>query len=451
MSGTVLILAFVISMAFLFVSIMKFKMHPFFSMVISGALAGMICGMDIVTIVGYLTSGLGGVMTSIGLLIILGCLIGNLLAESGATDSLASKLCDVFGNSKSSLAMNITGFITSIPVYWGTAFIILNPMLKTLSKKTKKSIQVYVTALTIGLIVTHCLVIPTPGPLAVAGTLGANLGWFIFYSLIIAALASLVGGWIYGEWLGKKQYPYNEAAEETDSAEQEKTPANIAPAGKALFLILLPLLLIVIGTVTPLVSSNATVLAVAGTLSTGQGVVALAISAIVGLIMLRKNINKPISKIVTETISFIGDPILVLCAGGAYGAVVSATGIGNYLGENIASWNVSIILLAFLFTAIMRTALGSPVVGMVTCSSILAPIITSLGASPVIVGLAICAGSIPICAPNDPCYWMIKDLSGIPEKDVVKTFTVGGVIASLISLAIIFLLQVCRGFLPGLG
>ena len=170
-------------MVYLFVTIVRFKMNPFFSMVSAALAIGILTGMDLNTLVSGITSGFGGICASLGIVVAMGFLLGGMLSEAGATDSLADATLRKFGEKHASLAMNITGYIVSIPVFYGSAYVILNPILRTLSRKTRKPIQVYITALSAGLLTTHCLVIPTPGPLSVAGTLGVNFGWFILYSI----------------------------------------------------------------------------------------------------------------------------------------------------------------------------------------------------------------------------------------------------------------------------
>ena len=198
MSGPALIILFLASMVYLFVTIVRFKMNPFFSMISAAIAIGVLAGMDLNELVGGITSGFGSICAGLGIVVAMGFLLGGMLSEAGATDSLADATLRKFGEKHASLAMNITGYIVSIPVFYGSAYVILNPILNTLSRKTKKPIQVYITALSVGLLTTHCLVIPTPGPLSVAGTLGVNFGWFILYSLIVSVPGALIGGILLG-------------------------------------------------------------------------------------------------------------------------------------------------------------------------------------------------------------------------------------------------------------
>ena len=174
------------------------------------------------------TGGFAGALGALGIVVALGAILGSLLSMSGATEQLAAGVLRAAGKERSSLAMNIIGFIISIPVYMGSAYIILNPLCKNLSKDTKKNVFVFTTALSIGLLVTHCLVIPTPGPLAVANTLGIDIGWFILYALLVSIAASLTGGWLYGKFMGKK-YPYEELIEDLKEDTAEETDSELWP------------------------------------------------------------------------------------------------------------------------------------------------------------------------------------------------------------------------------
>lgn len=275
MSGPALIIIFLASMVYLFVTIVRFKMNPFFSMISAAIAIGVLAGMDLNELVNGITSGFGSICAGLGIVVAMGFLLGGMLSEAGATDSLADATLRKFGEKRASLAMNITGYIVSIPVFYGSAYVILNPILNTLSRKTKKPIQVYITALSVGLLTTHCMVIPTPGPLSVAGTLGVNFGWFILYSLIVSIPGALIGGWLYGEFLGKKLYKYEEPVGEaaTQSVPAEKNDTKRAPAGLAIAIIALPLLLIVFGTLIPMWTSNPMAVSVCKFLTAGNGVI----------------------------------------------------------------------------------------------------------------------------------------------------------------------------------
>lgn len=451
MSGPALIILFLLSMVYLFFTIVRFKMNPFFSMISAALAIGILSGMDLNSLVSGITSGFGSICAGLGIVVAMGFLLGGMLSAAGATDSLADATLKKFGEKRASLAMNITGFIVSIPVFYGSAYVILNPILRMLSRKTKKPIQVYITALSVGLLTTHCLVIPTPGPLSVAGTLAVNFGWFILYSLIVSIPGALIGGWLYGEFLGKRFYRYEEPVGlEEELVLPEQNGKKRAPAGLAIAIIALPLLLIVFGTLLPMWVDHPMVTSVCGFLTAGNGVISLIISVVFAAAALRPYIEGGYAPLITKNFNEMGEIMMLLGAGGSFGAIIQASGIGDYFVTLLQSWNVPLIVLAFLLCLLMRSALGSAAVAMVTTASIVAPLCVQMGESGIVMGLAICAASMAFATPTDAAFWLVQKLDNLSFKDTWITHTLGNAIACFVMFAIVLLLNACRGFLPGL-
>ena len=237
------LIAFVITMVVLLVALIKLKVSPGVALFACAVLMALLCGIPLADTLGYLTSGFGGIMTSIGLLIIFGGIFGMMLGDSGGMEELAKGLLRTFGKKNDMLALNLAGYIVSIPVYFGSAYITLSPLVSSLQKFTRKKTSAYVAALFTGLLLTHCIVAPTPGPLAVAGQIGANVGWFIIYGIIVSLPASLLCGWQYANALNRRDKVSAEAAKaeaeaivKAAEAKAEDTAKNsmteIALAGK---------------------------------------------------------------------------------------------------------------------------------------------------------------------------------------------------------------------------
>ena len=199
-----LLIVFAVSLVFVLVSIIKFNLHPFLSLLIGGLIMGILAGLPLTQVADGLAAGFGSTMQGIGILIILGVGLGHLLHISGCTSQIAAAMLKLTGQKRAGVAVNLTGYIVSIPVFFDAAFVILVNLVKSLSRKGKIPFVSLVTALSVGLIVTHAMVIPTPGPIAVAGTMGVNIGWFLLYSIVVSLPASLVGGVLYGKYLGGK-------------------------------------------------------------------------------------------------------------------------------------------------------------------------------------------------------------------------------------------------------
>lgn len=449
MSNIYVVSVFLLSIVYLLVTIIKFKMNPFFSMFSASILVGAAVGMSPVDLVNAITSGFGGILGSLGMVIGLGALLGAFLNESKAIEQLAQGVLKVSGKKHASLAMTIIGYIVSIPVFMGSAYVILNPLCKNISKDTKKNVIVYSTALCVGLTVTHCMVIPTPGPLAVSSALGANVGWFIFYAIVVSIPAALVGGWLYGELLGKK-YPYEEPENRNVQSATSEKIAN-APSSRLSFsVILLPIVLILFGTVVPLLAPNTAISSVFSFLTAGSGLMSLLISVIFAMISLRKYIKTPYSKIISKTLNEQGEMIMILGAGGAFGGIVKASNIGDCLVEMLSGMNISVIVLAFVICLFLRAALGSATVAMLTSASVAGPVAMQLGTNMVLLALAICAAGVGMTIPTDGGFWLYEKMDNFGIKKAFLGCSGGVTIESFVAFGIVLVLSTFAGVLPGL-
>ena len=240
-----LILAFLVSISVVLALVIKFKLHPFLSLFIGCLLMGVCSGLDPMAIIKTSCKGFGDTMGDIGIIILLGVAMGQILHESGCTREIANTMLRLCGREKSALALNLTGYIISIPVFFDAAFVILIGLIREMAREGKLALNTLVTALVVGLTCTHALVIPTPGPVAVAGNMGADIGWFIVYGALIALPASLIGGVLYGKYLGRK-FPIFLTDEEPDAALVEQALAKSAhPSGAlGIAIIFLPIVLI---------------------------------------------------------------------------------------------------------------------------------------------------------------------------------------------------------------
>lgn len=454
MSNTMIIAIFFISLFILLFGIIKLKMDSGVMMLITALLTGILLQMPAKELVSTVAGGFGNMMAALGIVVGLGSILGGILAESGATDQLALAMLRKFGSKKANVALNGTGYLISIPVFMGPAYIILNPICTTLAKHTKKNVIGYTTALVVGLMCTHCLVIPTPGPLAVAGSLSANVGLFILYSLIVSLPASICGGILYGNYLTKKFSNSAETGDVTDDdaiAEIMKTQKPVHPtAGMAVFLILLPIILILFATLLPYVTQAGIILNICTFLSASNGVGALLISVLVAWIALRKFIDKTPAKIFASSLNDVGDVFFILAASGSYGAIISASGIGNVLGSFVSASSIPLFVLAFILSVLLKAALGSSATALVTTASLVAPLLESTGANPIIVGLAVCLGGLGICLPTDGAFWEVKEFNGLSMKETFIAHTGGNLIACVVGFAVLCILAMLK-FLPGLA
>jgi len=453
-TGGLLILIFFLSLAVLFLLILKFKWEPFLALLAVAIATGLAVGIPYTKLPGMVTTGFGNTLAGIGIVIGLGVMFGELLAASGAIERIAESLIKAFGVKRSPLSIAATGTVVSIPVFFDAAFVILINLIRKISEKTKISFITFITALAIGLIVAHSLVPPTPGPLVVAENTKAGLGYFILYSLIVTIPAVLVGGWWYGVRVGKNKPHYRSAEasfgmNETAAASEQSLPqGRQIGTGLSYFLLMLPIGLILLNTVVGLIFPKT---AIANFFTfVGEKNLALFISVLVAAFTLRPYLKDSTQNLYTKAIASAGLIILITGAGGAFGAVVKGSGIGDYLVKVMTEWNMPILLLGFLFSQILRASLGSTTVALVTTSSILGPMVVELGASPVLLGLAISAGGVGLSLPNDSGFWVVNKFGNLTVPETIKSWTIGGTLAGLTALAAIYVLSLFQGVLPGL-
>lgn len=453
------LIAFVITMVILLVSLIKFKVSPGVSLFVCAILMALLCGLPLTDTLGFLTSGFGSIMTSIGLLILFGGIFGMMLGDSGGMEELAKGLLRTFGKKNDMLALNLAGFIVSIPVYFGSAYITLNPLVTSLQKLTKKKTSAYVAALFTGLLLTHCVVAPTPGPLAVAGQIGANVGWFIIYGIVVALPASLLCGWQYANILNRR-------GEAADPAEIKAEAGNILnneellradpekpSAGLTLALIALPIVLIILNSVCAvLLPADHICNVVFGFL--GNNNVALFVAMLVTGFVLRKYLVPAVSptlwNYIDKTSDSMGNILMVIGCGNCFGTILQKSGLGDALVELLSRMNIPVILLAFVLAMIIRAAVGSATVAMLTTVSIVGPTAVAMGLSPVTVGLAICVGTVGLTLPTDAAFWMPARYSNLSVKEAFVATTYSTTLASLVGFAVVLILHACSGVLPGM-
>ncbi len=446
--GNMLIVIFLLSLAALFFMILKVKMEPFMALIGVALVTAIILGFPLAEIPGIVATGFGNTLIGVGILIGLGIIFGQLLGASGAIEKIAGAVLRLFGAKRSAAGLSITGVIVSIPVFFDAAFVILSGLVKSLSKKTGISIVSFVTALGVGLIVSHSMIAPTPGPLIVAENTGSDLGLFIIYGIICAIPAALIGGYLYGMFIGRRiKVDHSDDLDEELVVETAQTGKEIS-TGLSIGMLSLPIILILMNTVTKLWLPEGSLTSILGFI--GDKNVALFISVIVALIVLKPYIQVPYSYLYDQAMSSAGMIMLVTGAGGAFGSVISQSGIGDYLVDTMQSWSMPVLLLAFVFSQILRASLGSSTVALITTSSILGPLAVELAVSPVLLGLAICAGAIGLSLPNDSGFWVVNKFGRLTIPQTLQAWTIGGFIAGLSALGMVYILSLFSGILPGL-
>lgn len=455
----VLLAIFFAALVFVLVSIIKFKLHPFLALLLGGLLMGILAGMPLDKTAAAMAAGFGGTMQGIGIIIVLGVALGSLLHVSGCTSQIAALLLRVTGTANTPMAIALTGYIVSIPVFFDAAFVILVNLVKTLSRQGRVPFATLVTALAVGLITTHAMVIPTPGPIAVAATMGVNIGWFLLYAIIASLAGVLVGGVVYGKYLGTREEYKNDFAnafaDELSEAEKREKETKKLPSGElGIFLIFFPIFIILLGTVAGIFLDKGTA-EHTFFVFIGDKNIALLLGLFMGFFCLRQYLEESFNDLVNEACTQSGIILAITGAGGAFGKIINETGIGKQLVEGMTGLTdgtgALVLVAAFIISQVLRAAQGSTTVALVTTAAIFAPVVTGLeGVSPLLAALAICAGGIGLSLPNDSGFWVINRFGKFDVPGTMRVWTVGGTISGVTALIVVLILSMFTTSLPGL-
>lgn len=421
--GGQIILGLVIGIALLVFLVMKTKIHAFIALIVSASVIGLVAGMAPTNVANAITNGFGGTLGSIGIVIGFGVMLGRVMEVAGASERLAYSFVKMLGKRREDWAMALTGYVVSIPIFVDSAFVILTPLVKAISKKTKRSVVTLGVALAIGLVVTHSLVPPTPGPLGVAGIFNVSVGIMILWGLIFSAPLIIVGVF-YAKWIGKRihqlpdedglgwirpEKPADTYEEFINQQENKHLPSlfmSMAP-------ILIPILLIFANTV---VSAQELTEGIFGYIQFfGNPVIAVGIGLIFAIYTLTTRLSRSDSlDRMEEGIKSAGIILLVTGAGGALGNVLRESGSGDYVAELIVDMSVPLVLLPFFVSSFVRLVQGSGTVAMITAASITAPILAGVdGVYMPLAAIGATTGSLLFSYFNDSFYWVVNRMLGI--------------------------------------
>lgn len=460
-----LIALLVFGIAILLVLILRFKLQAFLALLVVSVLvaaASRLVNPDAVPltqVADTIVKSMGGALGFIATIIGIGAIFGAILEHSGGTQSLANHLVRIFGVQRAPWAMLVTGFIISIPVFLDVALVILAPLLFALARDTKRPFLHFGLPLVAGLAVTHAFVPPTPGPVAVAYLLGVNLGWVILFGVMVGLPTAIICGPPLCIWLSKGvEITLPMAVEETEE-EQPDLPSF----GFILFLIGLPIGLILANTIVEqwVASGLPTGLSrderssqLAAALADGSWfvqlitfighpVIALLSSTIFSLHYLgtRRGVDRDtLLEISTKALGPAGIIILITGAGGVFKGVLAATGITDAMEAVFADSGISILLLAWLFAALIRIAQGSATVAMLTAAGLMGNFVDGMNQPQLaLITIAIAAGATGFSHVNDSGFWMISRYFNMSEGQTLRTWGVLSTIISLVGFSIAML------------
>ena len=438
------LLILLLVVTFIIVATVRYKMHPVLSLTIAAVVSGFLLGLKPETIMKIIGEGFGKTLSGIGLVIAFGTIIGVFLEKTGSTKVLANTVLNWVGLKRSALALNLAGFIISIPVFCDSGFIILSSLNKALSKKTGIPILVFAIALGTGLYAAHVFVPPTPGPLAAAAILGADLGMVLLFGFIVAIPVSL-SGYIWAKYIGKSLRVVKELEPENNTATApEKEKYNVKPL-QAFLPLLVPVVLIALKSIADYPTKpfgEAIIFKIIGFL--GSPVIALFIGVFLCFPLATKANSKVKNDWITTAFKQAGLIILITGAGGAFGAILRTIDVNEVLNLQSTS-GFGGLLICFFIAAVLKTAQGSSTVAIITTAAIIAPLLGTFGLLDLIhkalAVLAIGAGAMTVSHINDSYFWVVSQFSNMDVKTALKGHTVGTLFQGLTGLAVILLIH----------
>ena len=413
----------------------RYRVHAFFALLIACFVTGIGVQLPLANLLGVVKDGFGNIMKSLGLIIILGTTMGVLLEHTGSTRVMANYILKKVGEKNSAFALSLTGFIVGLPVFCDSGFIVLNGLNKSLSKKAAISIAITSVSLATGLYAVHCLIPPHPGAAAAAGIIGADYGKLILYGVIIAIPAMLIGHW-WAVYAGKK-ITLTEVEQEEVIEDTSDQPSVL----QAFLPVIIPILLIAVRSF--FINDDLSETGWLGNvLLLGEPVVALSIGVLLAFAGKRNWQQATVSHLLQDSVEKAGGILVIIGAGGAFGAVLAATKLGVHFSE-VFALNTLGILFPFLVTFLLKTAQGSSTVAIITAASIVQPLLPALGLDTangkLLAVLSMGAGSMMISHANDAYFWVITKFSGLDIRTTLKVYSVASILMGLTTLLMVYL------------
>ncbi|MBO6224365.1 MAG: GntP family permease [Psychrobacter sp.] len=441
----------VLTILFIIFATAKLKWHPFLVLILSAFLVALFYQVPLNTVAKTISDGFGGILGYIGLVIVFGTIIGLILEKTGAAIVMAEFVIKVLGPRFPTLTMSIVGAVVSVPVFCDSGYIILNSLKESLAERLKVSSVAMSIALATGLYATHTFVPPTPGPIAAAGNLGleSNLGLVIMVGVVVTAVAVLAGWWWSNRFL-------NATPDNIDAAD---APAAVMPDGMktrddysqlpsatmAFLPIIVPILLICLSSVANLPSAPFG----SGMLTDilifiGNPLTALLIGLFLSFLLINTDQKtQQISDSISQGLVVAAPILLITGAGGAFGAMLKVTPIGDYLGTTLSALGLG-VFMPFIVSAALKTAQGSTTVALVTTSAMVAPLLDQIGLDSelgrVFCVMAIGAGAMTVSHANDSFFWIVSQFSRMSVAQAYKAHSMATGIQGVTSIVFIWLL-----------
>lgn len=428
----------------LVLAIGRFRLHPFLALLLTALIVGILSGHPAHEVITVLHEGFGRTVESIGLIIAFGAILGVALERSGSARTLAQFLLQRVGPKRTPLALSLSGWLIAIPVFCDAGFVLMAPLLHTLSRQTGQPVPLLAVALATGLYATHVFVPPTPGPLAATATLEADVGLVLLLGLLVSIPAS-DAGLLWARYYAKRV---------SLSAVPLETPATTAflkpPLLAALAPLVIPVLLIALRSIVLAPHADDTQGLVPMLLrNVGHPTIALLLGVLLAMTLRAPQGEIKLHHWIAEGLRQAGSILLITGAGGALGHVLRATGIGEVLGSSLAQSSLG-LWVPFLIAAALKTAQGSSTVALITTSALMAPLLPTTALISALdrafVVLAIGAGAMTVSHLNDSYFWVVAHFSGMAAPTALRTYTLATLIQGLVSILAITALHVAFSF-----
>ncbi len=420
-------LAMILTLMFLVIVV---RMHAFIALIVVSLITAVLSGVNTADIVPVMLSGFGGTLAAVALLVGLGGMIGKLLDASGGAEVLAKRLVDLFGEQRAPLALGVASLLFGFPIFFDAGLIVMMPILLTVARKLAISTLSLVLPAAGAFAVMHAFVPPHPGPVAAADLLGVNMGLLLLVGVLVALPTWYLGGYLYGLYAGTTfKLPVPTWFTSQSMANTTTTTPSFS---RVLVILLTPFLLISLDTVANTLLTSGVLTpndALTAIRVLGKTPVALLITLLLTLWLLRVQFTRTqLESLCNDALGPLCAVILITGAGGMFGGVLRASGIGNALAELLADTGLPIIVAAFVLSSCIRVAQGSATVALTTTAALLAPVVSAqIGLSAMdlcCIVIAIAGGATVLSHVNDSGFWLVSRLLEMDEKTTLKTWTV---------------------------
>lgn len=430
-----------VCLALLIVLISYFKVNAFLAFLLVSVIAGLGLGIPLENLPESVNNGIGSIMKSLTLIIVLGAMLGKLVAESGAASKIASVMVGLFGVKNVHWGLMITGFIVGIPLFYGIGFVLLVPLIFSVAYQYKLPAVYIGLPMLAALSVTHGFLPPHPSPVALTTLFGADLGIVLIYGLVVAIPAIILAGPVFSRSL--KDIRTGEVAlfKQTVIEDEKAVPGKF----NSIFTAILPVILLILVTVIPWCFPNmdkgiSRIISFIGDPSVVMFIAVIVATYTLGIRQGRS--IKQVMSIYEDAVKDIAMILLIIAGSGVFKQVMEDSGVSEQLANSLMQLSVHPLILGWLIAAIIRGCVGSATVAGLTAAGVLIPLVTKSGIDANLMVLAVGAGSLMFSHVNDAGFWMFKEYFNLSMKDTLRSWSVMEAIVSIAGLGGVLILSI---------